>query len=125
VIPGSLPTEPTTIGLVLLLILAFTLGFKLIQALFNTVLVTALSALFYVALSFLLDYSLTVDRVLTFAILGSTLYIGINTASALYSTASTLLSVPRKIIGITLYPFKKLYSYLKQRATGSQVSSED
>lgn len=115
--------------LLALLIAAFVVAFKIMEMVFETILASVLSGLFYVALSYLFNYSMSVERVLLFAFIGATLYMGYSFLISVYSIGSTVLSVPYKIlkwvIGIPLGLAKDGYVYLRKKYRLKQLRNEE
>jgi phage shock protein PspC (stress-responsive transcriptional regulator) len=112
-IGNTLPIEPTTIGLLVVLCAVFIVGLKLVHTLVSTVVVSAFCGGFYIAAAILLDYTLTVDRVLQFAVLGNTVYFGLKFVSGAYGFTSSLLRAPLRILSAMLIPFQRLADAIK------------
>ncbi|MFB6147288.1 MAG: hypothetical protein ABEJ66_00235, partial [Candidatus Nanohaloarchaea archaeon] len=70
----GLGADATTIGLFVLLLVSFVVAFKVMQMVFETILVSVLSAAFYGGMVVLFNYTFTLERLLLFAFLGATLY---------------------------------------------------
>jgi hypothetical protein len=81
-----------------LIIAGFVIAFKVLEMIFETALVSALSGLFYVAMAVTLNYPLTMNRVLLFAFLGSTLYMAFSLFTTLAQIALKLISIPKSLI---------------------------
>lgn len=101
--------------LFVLLIAAFVVAFKVMQMVFETILVAGLSAGFYLSLVHFFQYTFSLDRLLLFAFLGATLYMAYSFLASAYSVASTVLEVPYHVVK-PLFQFlagstKKLYGY--------------
>jgi hypothetical protein len=112
-----------TIALIGLLIGGFVVAFKLLEMIFETVMVSVLSAGFYAAMAITLNYNLTVNNLLLFAFLGSSLYMAFSMATSAYTVISKLVSIPINI-GKSVYgavsrlqtpEHKKKHSKLKKK----------
>ena len=91
--------EMNTAFLLLALVVLFVVAFKVMEMVMQTILVTALSGLFYFALSyFLTSVSFSLNSLLFFAFIGGTLYTAYNLLTKSYKLASVALKVPLKII---------------------------
>lgn len=120
-IASSLPVDPATIGLLVALAAVLIVGIKLVQTVVSTIIISVFCAGFYVVSAILLDYTLTVNRVLQFAVLGSSLYFGFKAASSVYGTASTAISLPMRVVSALTYPVRKLVGAL---TSGTDRDSE-
>lgn len=85
-----------TVALVLLLIGGFIIAFKVMEVVFEMVMVSLLSGLFYVALWWAFSYPLSLQRVLTFSALGTILYFAYGFIASVYRVSSELADVPVK-----------------------------
>jgi len=94
--------ELPTLALLALLILAFVVAFKLLEMVFETIMVSVLSGAFYLGLVFIFSYPLTIDRVLLFAFLGSALYMSYSILASAYTIFSKVIGIPYKLIKATL-----------------------
>jgi hypothetical protein len=112
---SALPVDPATVGLLVALGVVFIIGFKVVRTVISTVVVSAFCGGFYIASAVLLDYNLTVSRVLQFAVLGSSLYFGFKLISGTYDFASSAVKVPLKAFSAITYPFRKLVAALTIR----------
>lgn len=96
------------------LVILFVVAFKVIEMLMQTVLVTALSGLFYFALTYFVEsVTFSLNSLLFFAFIGGTLY-----------TAYSLLTKSYKVAGIIFYIPIKLLKILK-RMIRSMTPSKD
>lgn len=116
--------------LLALLIAAFVVAFKIMEMVFETILASVLSGLFYVALSYFFNYTMSIERVLLFAFIGATLYMGYSFLISVYSIGSTVLSIPYRmlkwLIAIPLGLGKDAYVYLRKKYRLKQLrDSED
>ena len=118
----QLPSEVSMVLLLVLLIAAFVVAFKVMKMVFQTVLVSGLSALFYLALAVLFfDTAPTINNTLTFAFLGSTLYMVYTFLISAYSFTSRIISIPYHILRYMAKPFFWLYNQIKEEYKLKQV----
>lgn len=112
---SQLPNQVSTVLLLVLLIAAFVVAFKVMKMVFQTILVSALSAGFYVALSFLFfDKMPTINNSLMFAFLGSTFYMAYSFLISAYSIAANVISIPYHLLKFMAKPFFWLYGEVKE-----------
>ena len=111
---SQLPQDIATAVLILLLVVVFVVAFKVMKMVFETIAVSALSAGFYTALSFVLSYSFSFNQMLSYAFLGATLYVVYSFLASAYSLARTALSIPYHILVLIGRPVKKGFSYIRK-----------
>jgi hypothetical protein len=111
---SQLPQDVATVVLIVLLVVVFVAAFKIMSMVFETVMVSALSAGFYAALSQVLNYSFSFNQMLTYAFLGAVLYMSYSFLASAYSIARTVLKIPYHLIMIGLKPFKWGYEKVKE-----------
>lgn len=111
---SQLPQDVATAVLIVLLIVVFVVAFKIMKMVFETITVSVLSAVFYVALTQLFSFSFSFNQMLTYAFMGAVFYMAYSFLASAYSLAQTVLKIPYHIIMVGLYPFKKLYSKAKE-----------
>lgn len=110
-----LPQELTTIALLLGLVAVFYVAYKLMEMVFQTIIISIMSGGFYTAFSFLfLEGIPPFIDILMFALLGSVLYIIFTLLESAYTVSKHLIKIPIMIIEAVLYPIKKLYNALKK-----------
>ncbi len=121
-----LPTEVTTLALLVGLVAVFYIAYKLMEMVFQTITISILSGAFYTAFSFLFLGGIPgfVD-ILMFSLLGSVLYIVFTLLESAYTVSKHLVKIPVAIIDAVLYPIKKLYSALKAEMKKDRNNSED
>lgn len=118
---ASIPvgSDLTTLILFLLLIVSFVVAFKVMQMVFETILVSVLSAGFYIGMVYFFGYTFTLERVLLFAFLGATLYMAYSFIISAYSIASTVLEVPyhilKPLVVLPARAAKKGYVHIRRR----------
>lgn len=114
-----LSADLSTAVLFVLLLISFVVAFKVMQMVFETILVSVLSGAFYIGMVYFLDYGFTFQRVLLFAFLGASLYMTYSFIASAYSIASTVLEIPyhvlRSLAVIPLRWSKKAYTYLRRK----------
>lgn len=111
---SQLPQDVATAVLIVLLIVVFVIAFKIMKMVFETITVSVLSAVFYIALTQLFSFSFSFNQMLTYAFMGAVFYMAYSFLASAYSLAQTVLKIPYHIIMIGLYPFKKLYSKARE-----------
>lgn len=119
---SQLPSEVSTVILLILLITAFVIAFKVMKMVFQTILVSVLSALFYVALTvFFFNNMPTINDTLMFAFLGSTFYMVYSFLISAYSIAGKLIAVPYHGLRYMAIPLVWLYGQIKEEYKLKQV----
>lgn len=111
---SQLPQDIATAVLILLLVVIFVVAFKVMKMVFETIAVSALSAGFYTALSFVLSYSFSFNQMLSYAFLGATLYMVYSFLASAYSLARTALSIPYHVLVLIGRPVKKAFGYIRK-----------
>lgn len=119
---SQLPGQVSTLILLVLLIAAFVVAFKVMKMVFQTVVVSVLSALFYVVLSIMFfETTPTLNNTLMFAFLGSTFYMVYSFLISAYSIAAKIIPIPYHILRYTAKPFVWLYNKAKEEYKLKQV----
>lgn len=118
----NLSTDAQSLLLIILLVVAFVVAFKIMEMIFETILVSALSAVFYLALSYFFGFPLALDRILLFAFLGATLYMGYSFLASAYTIASMLIGIPYRVAkvlwSVVVVPLERLHAESKHLWTG-------
>lgn len=104
-----------TLLLLGLLVVSFIVAFKIMNMIIETILASVLSGVFYIALAYFFSFPLSLSNVLLFTFLGASLYMGYSFLATTFTLAETAVSIPLKLLGILLLPFKKIYGYLKKK----------
>ncbi|MBC5792592.1 MAG: hypothetical protein H8Z69_00990 [Nanohaloarchaea archaeon] len=112
---NQLPAQFQTAALVVLLVITFVVAFKIMTMVLETIIVSVLSGVFYIALGSVLGYSTSLNLMLFYAFLGATLYMGYSVLSSAYGIASTIIEIPYKALRLLFVPFRKLYSHHKEK----------
>lgn len=121
---SQLPQDVATVVLIVLLVVVFVAAFKIMSMVFETVMVSALSAGFYAALSQVLNYSFSFNQMLTYAFLGAVLYLTYSFLASAYSIARTVLKIPYHIIMLGLKPFKWAYEKIREEVKLRQLKKK-
>lgn len=127
---NAIPQQYSTVVLLVLLLAAFIAAFKLLEMVFETIMVSVLSAGAYTAFTYLVYNSMPgLNDILLFAFAGASLYIGYTLLASAYGIAATVISVPYKIIKI-LYSglstgVKKLVGSIRSNAEEGKRSGKE
>lgn len=115
----SLPQGATSIILIGLLIAVLVIAYKIMEMVFETVTVAALSGTFYAGLTYLFSggsfTGFQVDELLLFAVLGAALYMLYSFVISLYRAGTTLVEIPIHLAKALIYPFKKLWGHHRKK----------
>lgn len=111
---SQLPQDIATAVLVALLVIAFVVAFKIMKMVFETITVSVISAAFYTALSFVLNYSYSFNQMLTYAFLGATLYMSYSFLASAYAIARKLLEIPYHVVLLLWKPLKHGFDKLRE-----------
>jgi hypothetical protein len=103
----GLPEELITGLLILSIVLAVVLAFKVMEMVFETVTIAALSGVFYTAMTFLFETPFAFNDLLLFSFLGASLYMLYGFLMTAFTTAETLVSIPVKIFMSIYRPTRK------------------
>ncbi len=118
-----LDPQINTLILLILIVGAFIVAFKIMAMVFQTILVSVLSAGFYLTLVYLLNYPLRPDLVLLFAFLGATLYMGYSFLSSAYWIAAKAIQVPYHILRAVIGPIISFGAYVRKKWRMRRVHS--
>jgi len=125
----SLPQGASSVILIGLLIAVLVIAYKIMEMVFETVTVAALSGAFYAGLTYLFSggsfTGFQVDELLLFAFLGATLYMVYSFIMSLYNAGTTLVEIPIQMAKIILYPFKKLWGYHKKEKSRKRETEKE
>lgn len=93
-------SDPITTALLFLLLLAaFIIAFKVLEMIMETFLVSALSAGFYLAFTYLFYGTMPgLEQLLLFAFAGASLYMGYTVLASAYVIASKIIGVPYTVL---------------------------
>jgi hypothetical protein len=110
--------EPVLTGLLLgLFVASLVVAFKVMEMIFDTVTIVALSATFYIGLTYLTAVSFSLNDLLLFSFLGASLYMLYSFLATVISTTESIVKIPVKIILGIYRPTKRIttrvYRYVK------------
>lgn len=119
---NALPQQYSTAILLVLLLAAFIAAFKLLEMVFETIMVSVLSAGTYTAFTYLVYNSMPgLNDILLFAFAGASLYIGYSLLASAYTIAATIISVPYRLIKMT---YSGLSTLIKKIVGGIMYSKD-
>lgn len=112
--------EPVITGILLgLLVLTLVVAFKVMEMIFQTVTIAALSGAFYVGLTYFTGVNFVFNDLILFSVLGASIYMLYSFLATIISTTETIVSIPLAIIGAVYRPtssgIKKGYRRLKRQ----------
>jgi len=96
----------TSILLVLALVAVFIIASKIMEIIFDTLLVSAISAGFYLALRTIQGGAVSINDLLLFTVLGATLYMTYSTIASLYKIGKKVIPIPIQITKTLIKPVK-------------------
>ena len=96
----------TSILLVLALVAVFIIASKIMEIIFDTLLVSAISAGFYLALRTIQGGAVSINDLLLFTVLGAALYMTYSTIASLYKIGKKVIPIPIQITKTILKPIK-------------------
>ncbi len=110
-------TQGTEISLLLILalVLVFVTAFKVMEMIFDTVIVSVLSAGFYLTLRYLQGGPISLNDLLLFTFLGASLYMLYSFLATLWNVGTTVLPLPFKFVETLLKPFRYAYGKYQER----------
>ncbi|WEL23521.1 hypothetical protein [Candidatus Nanohalovita haloferacivicina] len=115
---SSLPQEYSTVILLVLLLAAFIAAFKLMEMVFETIMVSVLSAGTYIAFTQLVYGTMPgLNDILLFAFAGASLYVGYTVLASAYGIAETLISIPYRILKHIYSGIKKLVGAIREKSS--------
>lgn len=121
----AVPAPYDTMVLMGLLVVAFYLAFKVMSMVFETILISVLSGVFYGAFTYLIYGSIPeLNNLLLFAFLGATLYMGFTFLESAYRAVTVLIAVPVKMLKYLSKPFKKLYADFRRKKKRRELQEE-
>ncbi|MFB6099653.1 MAG: hypothetical protein ABEK16_00115 [Candidatus Nanohalobium sp.] len=104
-----------SILLVVALILALVIAFKLMEMVFETVIVTLLSGAFYVTLKYMQGGPIDINDLLLFSFLGASLYMVYSLLASLYKVGSTVIPIPYHVAKTVAKPFEYIWEKIEER----------
>ncbi|QGA80350.1 hypothetical protein [Candidatus Nanohalobium constans] len=104
----------SSILLVAALIAAFVIAFKVMEMIFDTMLIAGISATFYIGLRMIQGGPISINDVLLFTFLGASLYMTYSLLASLYKLGATVLPIPVHIIEAALKPLQYTWSKIEE-----------
>jgi hypothetical protein len=119
--------QGTGISILLLLglVLAFIVAFKIMEMVFETVVVSILSGTFYLALRYLQGGPIGINDVLMFSFLGASLYMMYSLLASLYRVGSTVIPLPYNIAKKLIRPFEAAWDKYEERQKRKSYVNRD
>lgn len=104
----------SSIILVAALIAAFVIAFKVMEMIFDTMLIAGISAAFYIGLRVIQGGAISINDVLLFTFLGASVYMTYSFLASLYKIGAKVLPIPIHIIEAVLTPFKMIWTKMEE-----------
>lgn len=124
-IPEAIPSQYSTLVLVALLVLAFVVAFKIMELVFETLTVSALSGAFYAAYTAILGGGISeivLNDLLLFAFLGAGFYMTYSFLSSAYTIAARIIHIPYTLVKYIWGAISKAVSHLSSTASKGRES---
>lgn len=113
----NLPEPVLTVLILGLLVGTLVLAFKVMEMIFDTIVIAVLSATLYIGLTYFTGASFQLNDLLLFSVLGASVYMLYSFLATIISTTESVLKIPLKLITVTLgglrSVLKKIYRRLK------------
>ena len=106
--------DVVSILLVIALITALVVAFKVMEMIFDTALIAAISGAFYIGLRTIQGGQITVNDLLLFTFLGASVYMFYSLLASLYRVGTTVIPIPYHIIQAALRPFRYVWREVKE-----------
>lgn len=114
----SLPEPVLTVLILGLLVGTLVLAFKVMEMIFDTIVVAVLSATLYIGLTYATAAPFQLNDLLLFSFLGASIYMLYSFLAKIISTTESILKVPLKFITVTFKGLRsgirKIYRRLKR-----------
>ena len=109
--------QPDNLVLIIVLILAFVVGFKVLKTITTLVIVSIVSGVFFVLMNYtgLVSLQVNISNVLGFMFLGLLLYIVFFSIQMATGIVKTVVDIVTKLGHTILFPFKKLFAAAKSK----------
>lgn len=107
--------EAETIFLLILIIAAFIVAFAVLKMIIETVVVGAVSALFYVTLTYVTELNFSAQTMLTYTFLGVTLYMGYSVMASLMELTSGTAKTGKKILKSGSEIIATIFTYFRNQ----------
>lgn len=98
----NLPEPLLTVLILGLLVGALVLAFKVMEMIFDTIVIAVLSATLYIGLTYFTGAPFRLNDLLLFSFLGASVYMLYSFLATVISTTESVLKVPMKFVGLTL-----------------------
>jgi hypothetical protein len=125
---GPFQLDGTGISILLLIaiIAAFVVAFKIMEMIFDTVVISLMSAGFYLVMRYIQGGPLSINDLLLFSFMGASLYMLYSTFAAAYKMGTTIIPLPYRIVKKVLSPLKYAITRLKhhQKKDSGQEKKE-
>lgn len=114
----NLPEPVLTVLLAGMLVGTLVLAFKVMEMIFDTIVIAVLSASLYIGLTYFTGAVFRLNDLLLYSFLGASVYMLFSFIATIISTTESVLKVPIKLITLTLGGFisvlRKTYRRLKK-----------
>lgn len=115
-----------SILLIIALVLVFVAAFKVMEMIFDTFIVSVLSAGFYLTLRYLQGGPISLNDLLLFTFLGASLYMLYSFLSTLWNVGATVVPIPFKVIETAFKPFRYVWDrYQEHEKRKSYVDRDE
>ena len=120
-----LQAEGTGISIILIaaIVLALVVAFKIMEMVFDTVVITVASGAFYLVMRYFQGGAINFNDLLLFSFLGASLYMIYSLLATLYHAARTIVPIPYKLLKTLSKPFR--YAYFKLEELSERDYSPD
>lgn len=119
----AIPQQYSTIVLVLMLAAVFVIAFKVMELVFETLTVSALSGGFYVAYTVLIGggmEQIVLNDLLLFAVLGAAFYMAYSFLSSAYTLARKVIHVPYIMLTWIYRGSRRTASFISEKISGEE-----
>jgi len=106
----------TSILLIVTLIAAIVIAYKVMEMIFDTILISGISAAFYIGLRTLQGGNIALNDLLLFTVLGSAIYMIYSLLASIYKLGTTIIPIPIHIIQAGLKPVRYAGNKIKELA---------
>lgn len=115
--------DANTVYIAIGLVAAFVIAFKVMEIVFEVFLISLLSGVFYVGMSQVFGYPLTINDIALFSLAGTVFYILYSVLASVYSTASSMAEIPGMMAGLLLQrlrPRERIKDKIKEYKRGKE-----
>lgn len=108
--------EPVVTGLLVVMFVGIlVIAFKIMEMIFDTITIAALSGAFYLGLTYMTAVTFNLNDLLLFSFLGASTYMLYSFLATIISTTETALKIPVKILLGIYRPLRKGFGKLYRR----------